>query len=101
MPEYEHQCTNEDCKHEWEDFYSIHAEPPTECPKCHQQTAKRVISLGGKGVVELTGQELIDKVKADAQQLKKDAAKSDKIYANLLGEAKYHDMQTRMDRRKR
>lgn len=101
MPEYEHICTNESCKHEWEDTYSIKVDPPKECPKCHEQTAKRIISLGGKGVVELTGQDLVDKVKADAKAISQNAAQKEKVYANLLGEDKYHKMQTAMDRRKR
>lgn len=101
MPEYEHKCTDEKCGHEWESTYSINASPPTTCPKCNQETAKRFISLGGKGVVELSGQDLVDKLKSDAQQIKKDAAKSDKVYANLLGEDRYHSMQTKMDRRNR
>jgi putative FmdB family regulatory protein len=99
MPTYEHQCNT--CKHEWEDSYSIKADPPKVCPSCSAENVTRLISLGGKGVVELTGQELIDKVKGDAQQLKKDAAKSEKVYANLLGEQKYQDLQTRMDKQKR
>jgi hypothetical protein len=101
MPTYEHICINESCKHEWEDNYSIKLDPPKICPKCGLETAKRLISLGGKGVVELCGQDLIDKLKSDSKQLKKDMHKSDKIYANMLGESKYHDLQTRLDRRKR
>ena len=101
MPTYEHVCQNTECNHEWEDSYSIKAEPPKVCPKCGLETAKRLISLGGKGVVELSGQDLVDKLKTDAKQLKKDMHKSDKVYANMLGESKYHDLQTRMDRRKR
>lgn len=101
MPDYEHICTNEECKHEWEDTYSINKEPPKECPKCHKQTAKRVISLNSKGIVELSGQELVNKVKSDARELSRNAAKKEKVYANLLGEDKYHQMQTSMDRRKR
>jgi putative FmdB family regulatory protein len=99
MPTYEHKCNT--CQHEWEDSYSIKAEPPKECPSCKAETVVRLISLGGKGVVELTGQDLIDKVKADAEVLKKDAHAKEKVYANLLGEQKYHDMQTRMDKAKR
>lgn len=99
MPTYEHQCNT--CKHEWEDSYSIKADPPKMCPSCNAETVTRLISLGGKGVVELTGQELIDKVKSDAQQLKKDAAKSEKVYANLLGEQKYQNLQIRLDKQKR
>ena len=101
MPTYEHICSNESCKHEWEDNYSIKLDPPKICPKCGLETAKRLISLGGKGVVELYGQDLVDKLKSDTKQLKKDMHKSDKIYANMLGESKYNDLQTRLDRRKR
>lgn len=101
MPLYEHQCQSPDCNYEWEDSYSIKVDPPKECPKCHKQTAKRVISLGGKGIVELTGQDLIDKIKSDTKQLKKDMHKSDKVYANMLGESKYEALQQRLDRQKR
>jgi putative FmdB family regulatory protein len=99
MPTYEHRCDT--CKHEWEASYSIKVDPPKTCPSCQAETVTRLISLGGRGVVELTGQDLIDKVKADAQQLKKDAHAKEKVYANLLGEQKYHDLQTKMDRQKR
>lgn len=101
MPTYEFQC--QECKHEWEDFLSIKAPDPEECPSCKaKDKTLRLISGGsGKGVVELTGQDLIDKVKADVRDLKKDAAKSDKVYANLLGDDKYQQLQTRMDQQKR
>lgn len=101
MPTYEHMCQNTDCNHEWEDNYSIKQDPPKLCPKCGLETAKRVISLGGKGVVELYGHDLVDKLKSDAKQLKKDASRNENIYANLLGPDKYHSLQTKMDRRKR
>jgi putative FmdB family regulatory protein len=99
MAFYEHIC--ETCKHEWEEEYSIKAAPPDTCPNCQAKTVKRLISLGGRGVVELTGQDLVDKCKADAQQMKKDIAKDANKYANFLGEAKYHELQTKMDRRNR
>ncbi len=99
MPTYEHMCQS--CSHEWEDEYSIKVDPPKFCPKCSAESVKRLISLGGKGVVELNGHELVEKLKGDAQQIKRDASKSDKMYANLLGESRYNDLQTRLDRRKR
>jgi len=99
MPFYEHQCTA--CGHEWEEEYSIKDNPPEFCPNCKEKTVKRLISLGGKGQVELYGQDLADKCKADAKQLKKDAARNENIYSNLLGPTRYNDLQTRMDRRKR
>lgn len=102
MPTYEHKCINEDCQHKWEDEYSIKQDPPKVCPKCLQETAKRLVSGGsGRGSVELVGQELVDKLKLDSKILQRDAAKSDKVYANLLGEDKYQSMQSRMDRRGR
>lgn len=99
MPTYEHRCDT--CKHEWEDSYSIKLDPPKECPSCKAETVTRLISLGGKGVVELQGQELIDKIKSDTNQLKKDMAAKEKVYANMLGEDKYHALQTKMDQQKR
>lgn len=99
MPSYEHRCNT--CKHEWEEFYSIKADPPKTCPECKAETVVRLISLGGKGVVELTGQELVDKLKADAQALKRDMHKNENVYANLLGNDKYEALQKKMDAAKK
>lgn len=101
MATYEHICTAEDCQFEWEDSYSIKLDPPKFCPKCNKETAKRLISLGGKGIVELTGQDLVDKCKADAKKIKEEASKDANKYASLIGEDKYNAIQTRMDRQKR
>jgi putative FmdB family regulatory protein len=98
MPTYEFQC--QECKHEWEDFMPITAPDPSECPECHKPDVLRLCSMGGKGVVELTGHDLMEKLKSDALQLKKDAAKSEKVYANLLGEDKMQSLQQRIDRQK-
>jgi len=101
MPTYEHKCINETCKYEWEDEYSIKQPPPTTCPKCNQETAKRLISGGsGKGTVELYGDDLVNKVKEDTKKLKAEASRSEKVYANLLGEDKYQNLQQKIDRRK-
>jgi len=99
MPTYEHRCDT--CQHEWEAEYSIKADPPKRCPKCEAETVTRLISGATKGVVELYGQELIDKLKSDAQKTKQEAAKDEKIYANLLGEDRYQSLQTKMDEQKR
>lgn len=75
------------------------------CPKCEeegkQQEIKRLISLGGKGVVELYGQDLIDKCKNDAKKIKEEMHNSTNKYANMLGDDRYHQLQTRLDRRRR
>jgi putative FmdB family regulatory protein len=99
MPTYEHICDS--CLYEWEDTYSIKADPPKTCPKCGAESARRLISLGGKGVVELYGQDLVDKIKGEARQLKKDMHKSETVYANLLGNDKYEAIQKRMDASKK
>lgn len=101
MPTYEMKCSSENCSNEWEIVLNITADPPKVCPKCNQETAKRLISLGGKGVVQLEGNDLVDKVKQDANRLKRDAGNSEKIYSNLLGDSKMESVQRRIDKQKR
>lgn len=50
---YEYECTNPKCDHEWEQEQKISAPATTECPACHEQTARRLVS-GGTGF-QLTG----------------------------------------------
>jgi putative FmdB family regulatory protein len=101
MPTYFHQCQDASCNYEWEDFYSITTDPPTTCPKCNQETARRLINCATKGVVELSGSELTAKVKEDANQMQRDMATSEKMYSNMLGEGHYQQMQQRIDYSKR
>ena len=44
MPTYEYACSA--CNNEWEFEQSIKDDPIKECPKCHEQTARRQISRG-------------------------------------------------------
>ena len=44
MITYEYECTN--CYHEWEEEQKIKDKPVKKCPKCNQDTAHRLISLG-------------------------------------------------------
>lgn len=44
MPTYEYVCAS--CANEWEEIQKISEDAVKECPKCHQQTAKRQISGG-------------------------------------------------------
>lgn len=101
MPTYLYECKTHG---EFEEYHSMSV-TLEDCPKCQAegtevQKLKKLINCGTRGVVELTGSDLDDKIKADVQQLKKDMHKSDKVYANLLGEQKYHELQTKMDRAK-
>ena len=53
MPTYDYEC--QACKHAWEADQSIKAEPLKECPACHQDTAKRLISKGTNFLLTGTG----------------------------------------------
>ena len=44
MPTYEYVCKT--CGNSWEASQRISEAPLTECPKCHEQTAQRLISGG-------------------------------------------------------
>lgn len=101
MPTYELKCQK--CEHEWEDFFSITAPIPQDCPNCKENgNVKRLIAGGsGKGIVELTGHDLMAKTKEDAAKFKKEVYSSEKLYANVLGETKYQELQTRIDKQKR
>jgi len=100
MPIYEYECPKHGV------FEEIHGmdEKLEFCPTCleegEEQKIEKVISLCGKGVVELYGHELVSKLKSDAKQIQKDASKDEKKYASLLGESKYQELQTKMDKRK-
>lgn len=102
MPEYLYKCL---IHGEFEEEHSIKIKLEF-CPKCKNENdidtkIERLINCVSKGVVELTGQELINKLKQDAKNLQKDAANSEKIYSNLLGESNYQSLQNKLDQRKR
>jgi len=102
MPSYEHVCLNEDCNYEWEDEYSIKDDPPKICPKCKKETAKRLISGGsGKGKVELTGNELKEKLANDVKDIKKRLSTDEKFAANFYGEGKFQENKTHNEKVKR
>jgi len=97
MPTYEHRCKL--CEHEWEDFYSIKADPPTVCPSCEKEGGvERLISGGsGKGIMVLTGRELKGRIYSDAMKARKRAATDENYRANIIGEDKYHQRQLKKD----
>lgn len=91
MPSYEHICNNQECNNEWEDFYSINADPPKVCPKCNQETAQRVISGGsGKGIMFQTDAEFAEGLKGEVAKIKQKASKNENYMANLIGEDRAH-----------
>lgn len=111
MPTYIYVCSTpiEDGGHgEFEEFHSIRDDAKlTECPHCRKEKdilapVERILSGGsGRGIVELTGRDLIDSVQQDAQRIKKQVYSDEKHYANVLSESKYQQMQQRIDRQKK
>ena len=102
MPTYLYECP---IHKEFEEFHSITI-TLTECPKCKKegkepQQLKRLIASATPGKVELQGQDLVDHIKSDAKRIQKEASKSDVKYANLIGESRYQQIQTQMDKRRR
>lgn len=89
---------------EFEEIHSINIKLE-HCPHCAKDgivtEIRRLINCSNRGgSVELYGQDLVDKVKSDTQKLKKDMYSNSNTYANLLGESKMNDLQTRMDKNK-
>ena len=89
MPTYPHICN--ECQHEWEEFYSMNAEPPDTCPKCGVKgKVERLISGGsGRGIVILGGNELKEKTKQDAAAMVNEASRNENYLANMVGEDRY------------
>lgn len=90
MPTYPHICHA--CEFEWEEFYSIRDEPPTKCPKCETegQVERLIGGCCGRGIVQLTGHELNEKIKEDSAKFEREVQSNEKLLANLVGEQKYH-----------
>ncbi|MCA0403095.1 MAG: zinc ribbon domain-containing protein [Proteobacteria bacterium] len=45
MPIYEYECQN--CHHQFDLMQKISENPITQCPKCFESTAKRLVSAAG------------------------------------------------------
>lgn len=90
MPNYLHGCSA--CGIEWEDFYSIHDDPPKKCPECKSKKVKRLISGVPMGRVELSGRELIASLKAEGKKLAREAKTNEKVFEDLVGRDKVQDI---------
>lgn len=72
MPTYDYECGA--CKHKWELFQSIKAEPEKKCPACKKKKARRLIGAGAGLIFKGSGFYLTDY----RSKSYKDAAKADK-----------------------
>ena len=92
MVTYEHICKG--CQHEWEESYSIKADPPTTCPECKiEGGVERLISGGYSIKMEMNDAELREDVVKGAAEMKRRAAIDINYRANLVGESKFHQAQ--------
>jgi putative FmdB family regulatory protein len=99
MPTYEFLCASEECKHEWEDFLSMSAPIPA-CPVCGKEGKRLISGMSGRGIVNLTGNDLVNKVKQDAKNLENHAANNENYAANFVGDI-YQKKQQQIDTAKR
>lgn len=105
MPTYLYECLGKGAHGEFEEEHSLKIKLE-ECPHCKEaglgaQPVRRLISPSTCGKVELTGNELKEHIKTDAKRIQREAAQNESKYANLLGNDKYHALQTKLDRRGR
>lgn len=87
MPIFEHECL--DCELQWEDWYQP-SELPPDCPDCKSKNVKKLISLCANGRVELTGHELRQKLRSDANKIKQKAMTDQNTLADIVGHDNLH-----------
>jgi putative FmdB family regulatory protein len=80
---YEHKCY--DCGHEWEESYSIHADPPTTCPSCQKEGHVRRLITGAPAVkVKLGHKEKKAQLRQEAKEMKHKYNTDEKFRARTL-----------------
>jgi putative FmdB family regulatory protein len=88
-----------ECGYKFDELIGTNEADPTICPECKAEAVKRIPSIG-HCKMELSGQDLVDYTKRDAQRIKQEAHKNENIYANLVGESKYNEVVKASDKAK-
>jgi putative FmdB family regulatory protein len=92
MPTYDYSC--DACKHEFEVFEPITAEPQKKCPKCKKNKLRRLFGAGGGLIFKGSGFYQTDyrpdsyKKAAEADKPKTESADSSKDSASKKSDAK-------------
>lgn len=60
MPIYEYQCSDPDCRHEFDELQSMSEPPLVTCPKCGKDTLKKLIGSGAGLIFKGSGFYLTD-----------------------------------------
>lgn len=60
MPIYEYQCSNPDCRHEFDELQSMSEPPLLTCPKCGKDTLQKLIGSGAGLIFKGSGFYLTD-----------------------------------------
>jgi putative FmdB family regulatory protein len=88
--DYEHKCYA--CDHEWEESYSIHADPPKVCPNCKVEGKVKRLITGAPAVRVTLGRiEQKVKLKEETLDLSRKMKTDERLRANIMGEDKYHE----------
>jgi putative FmdB family regulatory protein len=98
MPAYRHTCRA--CEIDWDEIYSIHDEPPTECPECGSDDVYRNVTTSGAVHFKGSGwspdgyynYNAYDKHKAEGKSVKLYDRKED-LDRDMRGEAEHHEKQ--------
>lgn len=83
MPTYDYECKS--CRHTWEAFQSIKADPIKKCPECGKNQARRVIGPGAGIIFKGSGFYITDyrsdsyKKAASADKAASDGPKSEGV----------------------
>jgi len=64
------------------------------CPKCNQNTLRKIFPTNFIVRVQLSGQEMHAKIQEDSKKIAQHAKNSESFRANLIGENSYHQTQS-------
>jgi putative FmdB family regulatory protein len=74
MPTYDYKCKH--CKHEFEDFQPITADPLRVCPKCNKNGLERLIGAGAGIIFRGSGFYITDYKRGGASSASQKATES-------------------------
>lgn len=83
MPIYDFRCKH--CGYEFEDLIKMDEPNPEACPDCGAKNEIQKLISKSEIRVELTGRDLITKLRAEGKAMAKEAKRNDTLAADLYG----------------